>query len=97
MKEKHFSSLEDCKRCLEQFFTQDKRFWADGFNRLPEKWQKVVEQNGEYKMVNKTLGENEKLAFYLYLKTEGTFWSTQYYFDYLCFPIPVFVFFWRCV
>ena len=41
-----------------------------------EKWQKVVEQNGEYMLFNKVLGENEKLS-YFYLKTEGTFWPTQ--------------------
>ena len=35
---------------------------------------------------NNILGENEKLIFYLYLKTKGTFWSTQYYFDHLCSP-----------
>ena len=46
---KKFSSLEDCKRHLEQFFAQkDKKFWEDGIMKLPEKWQKVVEQNGEY-------------------------------------------------
>ena len=46
---KTFSSLEDCKRHLEQFFAQkDKKFWEDGIMKLPEKWQKVVEQKGEY-------------------------------------------------
>ena len=25
-----------------------KKFWEDGITKLPEKWQKVVEQNGEY-------------------------------------------------
>ena len=45
----NFNSLEDCKMHLEQFFTQkDKKFWEDGIMKLPEKWQKVVEQNGEY-------------------------------------------------
>ena len=47
--EKNFNSLEDCKRHLEQFFAQkDKKFWKDGIMKLPEKWQKVVEQKGEY-------------------------------------------------
>ena len=33
---------------LEQFFAQkDKKFWEDGIMKLPEKWQKVVEQKGE--------------------------------------------------
>ena len=46
---KNFSSLEGCKRHLEQFWAQkDKKFWEDGIINLPEKWQKVVEQNGEY-------------------------------------------------
>ena len=46
---KNFNSLEDCKRHLEQFFSQkDKKFWEDGIMKLPEKWQKVVEQKGEY-------------------------------------------------
>ena len=46
---KNFSSLEDCKRHLEQFFAQKgKKFWEDGIMKLPEKWQKVVEQKGEY-------------------------------------------------
>ena len=45
---KNFSSLEECKRNLEQFFAQkDKKFWEDGVTKLPEKWQKV-EQKGEY-------------------------------------------------
>ena len=48
--------------------------------KLPEKWQKVVEQKGEYVVVyNKVLGENEKCVFYFYLKTEGIFWPTQLY------------------
>ena len=43
--EKKFNSLEDCKRHLEQFFAQrDKKFWEDGITKLPEKWQKAVEQ-----------------------------------------------------
>ena len=46
---KNFNSLEDCKRHLEQFFAQkDKKFWEDGIMKLSEKWQKVVEQKGEY-------------------------------------------------
>ena len=46
---KNFNSLEDCKRHLEQFFAQkDTNFWEGGIMRLPEKWQKIVEQNSEY-------------------------------------------------
>ena len=47
--EKNFNSLEDCKRHLEQFFPQkDKKFWEEGIMKLPERWQKVVEQNSAY-------------------------------------------------
>ena len=46
---KKIHSLEDCKRHLEQFFAQkDEKFWEDGIMSLPEKWQKVVGQKGEY-------------------------------------------------
>ena len=29
-------------------------------------------------LFDKVVGENEKCVFYFYLKTEGTFWRTQY-------------------
>ena len=46
---KYFNSLGDFKGHLEQFFAQkDKKFWEHKIMQLPEKWQKVVEQNGEY-------------------------------------------------
>ena len=46
---KNFNSREDCKRHLEQFFAQkDKKFSEDGIMKLHEKWQKVVEQKGDY-------------------------------------------------
>ena len=49
LKEKISTSPEDCKRHLEQFFAQkEKKFWENGITKVPEKWQKVVEQNGEY-------------------------------------------------
>ena len=33
---------------MEQFFAQkDKTFWEDGIMKLPEKWQKIAEQNDE--------------------------------------------------
>ena len=45
---KNLNSLEDCKRHLDQCFAQkDKKFREDGIMKLPEKWQKVVEQKGE--------------------------------------------------
>ena len=46
---KNFNFLEDCKRHLEQFFSQkDKKFWEGGIMKSPEKRQIVVEQKGEY-------------------------------------------------
>ena len=33
-------------------------------------------------LFNKVFGENEKCVFHFYLKTEGTFWPTQYLFIY---------------
>ena len=48
LKGKNFNSLEDCKRHLEEFFVQKKKFWESGIMKLLENWQKVVEQKGEY-------------------------------------------------
>ena len=46
---KHFNSLEDCKRHLEQFFApKGTKFSGDEIMKLSEKWQKIVDQNGEY-------------------------------------------------
>ena len=37
------------KKHLEQFFAQkNKKFWENGIIKLPEKWQKVVEQSSKY-------------------------------------------------
>ena len=42
---RNFNSLEDSERYLEQLLAQtDKNFWEDGMMKLPERWQKVVEQ-----------------------------------------------------
>ena len=35
------------QKAPEQLFAQKDKFWEDGIMRLPEKWQKVVEQNDE--------------------------------------------------
>ena len=46
---KNFNSLEDYQRHLELFFAKKKKkFWEDEIMKLPEKWQKVMEQNDEY-------------------------------------------------
>ena len=46
---KNFNSLQDCKRySLEQFFVQNNiKFWEDEIMKLPEKWQKVLEQSND--------------------------------------------------
>jgi len=39
------TSLEDCKKHLEEFFAyKTRKFWEDGIFKLPEKWRKVVEK-----------------------------------------------------
>jgi len=38
---------------------KNKKFRKDGIIKLPEKWQKVVEQNSDT-LCNKVLSENEK-------------------------------------
>ncbi|XP_018366071.1 PREDICTED: histone-lysine N-methyltransferase SETMAR-like [Trachymyrmex cornetzi] len=46
---KSFNSLEDCKNHLDQFIAEkDAKFWENGIMKLPERWRKVVEQNGTY-------------------------------------------------
>ena len=46
--ERIFNSLKECKKHLKQFFAQkDEMFEEDGIMKLPEEWQKVVEQNGK--------------------------------------------------
>lgn len=43
------TSKEACENHLSQFFAQKtQKFYTDGIMALPEKWQKVIEQNGTY-------------------------------------------------
>ena len=61
---KNFNSLEDCKSHLEKFFAQkDKNLGEGGISKLPEKYQKIVEQSSEDIFFNKVLNENEKCVF----------------------------------
>ena len=61
---KNFNSLEDCKSHLEKFFAQkDKNLGEGGISKLPEKYQKIVEQSSEDIFFNKVLDENEKCVF----------------------------------
>lgn len=46
---KNFISLDDIKSHLDNFFDgKSKKFWKDGIFNLPDRWKKVVEQNGTY-------------------------------------------------
>lgn len=46
---KKFENLEACQKHLDQFIAQkDDQFWKDGMMKLPERWLKVVQQNGAY-------------------------------------------------
>ena len=50
---------------MQQFFAQkDKTFWEDGTMKLPEKWQKIVEQNNEYTSI-KLLMKMKNVSFIL--------------------------------
>ena len=43
------ASKEACENHLVQFFARkSQKFYSDGIMILPEKWQKVIDQNGTY-------------------------------------------------
>lgn len=44
-----FASNQDVKNHLDHFFaSKDQKFYERGINLLPQKWQKVLDKNGEY-------------------------------------------------
>ncbi|GFU16048.1 histone-lysine N-methyltransferase SETMAR [Trichonephila clavipes] len=46
---KTFTSNEEVKNHLDQFFaSKDQKFYERGIMLLPERWQKVLDQNGQY-------------------------------------------------
>ena len=46
---KTFNDDEALKSHLVQFFSdKDQKFYERGIIELPERWQKVIEQNGKY-------------------------------------------------
>ena len=46
---KTFDSNEDVKNELIQFFTcKNQTFYESGIMKLAERWQKVIEKNGQY-------------------------------------------------
>ena len=49
LNEKTFDSNEAVKNKLIQFFaSKNKTFYKSGIMKLTERWQKVIEQNGQY-------------------------------------------------
>ena len=49
MNGKTFNDDEAVKSHLVQFFAdKDQKFYERGIMKLPERWQKVIEQNGKY-------------------------------------------------
>ncbi|KOX68974.1 Histone-lysine N-methyltransferase SETMAR, partial [Melipona quadrifasciata] len=46
---KSFKSIGEIKTHLDEYFTSKlKQFWKEGIMRLPERWKKVIEQNGSH-------------------------------------------------
>ena len=46
---KNFNNDDDIKSYLIQFFAnKNQKFYEDGIMMLPERWQKVIDQNGQY-------------------------------------------------
>jgi len=44
---KNFTSLEDCKKHLKEFFAyKTRKFWEDEIFKLPERWRKLLKKNG---------------------------------------------------
>ena len=65
-----FTSNQDIKNHLNQFFAvlqQGSKTYERGVNLLPERWQKVLDQNGEY-----IISLNKKNPFGIALKAEIT-------------------------
>ena len=49
LKGKRFDSIEEMQESLEEFFdSKDADFYRRGIEKLPEKWQEVIEVDGEY-------------------------------------------------
>ncbi|CAK9834541.1 Mariner Mos1 transposase [Anthophora retusa] len=46
---KSFKSISEIKMHLDEYFASKlQQFWKEGIMRLPERWKKVIEQNGSY-------------------------------------------------
>ncbi|GFW01849.1 histone-lysine N-methyltransferase SETMAR [Trichonephila clavipes] len=66
---KTFTSNEEVKNHLNQFFaSKDQKFYERGITLLPERWQKVLDQNGQYIIYKNCLSFPQK---------KNTFQTTQ--------------------
>ncbi|KAG6804544.1 Ammar1 transposase [Apis mellifera caucasica] len=45
---KNFNNDDDIKSYLIQFFAKNQKFYERGIMMLPERWQKVIDQNGQH-------------------------------------------------
>lgn len=49
LKGKRFDSIDEMQESLEEFFdSKDAEFYRRGIMKLPEKWQEVIDVDGEY-------------------------------------------------
>ncbi|CAK9825860.1 Mariner Mos1 transposase [Anthophora retusa] len=49
LRSKSFKSISEIKTHLDEYFASKlQQFWKEGIMRLPERWKKVIEQNGSY-------------------------------------------------
>ena len=46
---RHFKNSDEVRNCIDEFLdSKDEGFYTRGIHLLPEKWQKVIDSNGEY-------------------------------------------------
>ena len=49
LREKSFDDRDQLQNELDQFFAlQSRQFWAAGIEKLPERWGKVIDSDGDY-------------------------------------------------
>ena len=79
MNDKTFNDDEAVKSHLVQFFAdKDQKFYERGIIKLPERWQKVIEQNGKYIIDYSSLLVFEKMCLICVKKSAITSGTTQY-------------------
>ncbi|KAL6268123.1 hypothetical protein P5V15_001213 [Pogonomyrmex californicus] len=45
----HFVRFEEIRKCIDDFIaSKPVSFYRQGIRKLPERWQKIVDANGEY-------------------------------------------------